>query len=284
VLYSETPTLWGSALNATQQLRKPSRYTEEWIGRLQDTGPTPLHLALVSNNDAPRLWHPCVFDDPESPSAIAGDGCLCPTTLYDPLTWMPVVKEHYRTVSGNIDEWTYWTFSPLSLPEGQVLERLIIDQDAGVMWLRNDRGELHFPPEKTGEGYSVGYGGGGPGKFAAMIEKIVASDGRDVTPDTSRVTANRHLNEWTSSPVSDRTRELSLAQLRNTMRSQPAAIVSSSLGPNATAPSPRKSKTATSSAVARSQTCAVPSLLVVTATGRPLRWVQATADTAAWRV
>ncbi len=214
VLYSETPKLWGSALNATQQLRKSSRYTQEWIGRLQDIEPTPLHMALVSNDEAPRLWDPCVFDDPESPSAVAGDGCLCLTTLYDPLTWMPVVKQHYRTVSGNIENWTYWTFSPLSLPEGPALERLIIDQDAGVMWLRNDRGELHFLPEKTGEGYNVGYGGGGPGKFAAMIEKIVASDGHDITPDTSQVTANRHLKDWTSSPVSDRTQELSLAQLR----------------------------------------------------------------------
>ncbi|SEP46522.1 hypothetical protein SAMN04489732_110276 [Amycolatopsis saalfeldensis] len=214
VLYSETPKLWGAALNATQQLRDSSRYTQEWIGRLQDTEPTPLHMALVSNDDAPRLWSSCVFDDPESQSAVAGDGCLCLTTFYDPLTWMPVVKQHYRTVTGNIETWTYWTFSPLSLPEGQVLERLIIDQDAGVMWLRNDRGELYFLPEKTGAGYSVGYGGGGPGKFAAMIEKIVASDGHDVTPDTSQVTANRHLTDWTSSPVSDRTRELSLAQLR----------------------------------------------------------------------
>jgi hypothetical protein len=47
-----------------------------------------------------------------------------------------------------------------------------------------------------------------------MIEKIVASDGHDVTPNTSQVTANRHLRNWTSSAVSDRTRELTLAQLR----------------------------------------------------------------------
>lgn len=153
-----------------------------------------------------------------------GDGCLCLTTICDPLTWMSVVKQHYRTVSGNIENWTYWTFSALSLPEGQVLERLITDLDAGVMWLRNDCGELQFLSEKSGEGYSVGYDGGGPWKFATMIEKIVASDGRDVTPDTSQVTADRHLIDWTSSPASNRTRELSLAQLR-TLRTTGATPV-----------------------------------------------------------
>src|SRR5690606_36032528 len=108
----------------------------------------------------------------------------------------------------------YWTFSPLSLPEGQVLEQLIIDQDADVMWLRNNHGDLHFLPEQVGEGYSVGYGGGGPGKLAKMIEKIVTSDGHDFTPNTKHVTAHRHLHDWTSSPASDQTTELSLAQLR----------------------------------------------------------------------
>jgi hypothetical protein len=215
VLYSESPTNWISAINATQQLSKPSRYMQEWVDRLRPTEPTPLHMTLVPNKDAPRLWAPCVSDDPQSPSAIGDDGCLCLTTLYDPLTWMPVVKEHYRTVGGNIENWTYWTLSPLSLPEGQVLERLIIDVEADVMWLRNDRGELHLLPEKNGEGNGVGYGGSGPGKFAEMIEKIVASDGRDFTPDTSQVTAHRHLNDWTSSPKSKQTRELTLAQLRD---------------------------------------------------------------------
>lgn len=149
-------------------------------------------MALVRNDEASRLWNTCVFDDPESPSALDRDGCLCMTTFYDPLTCLPVVKEHYRTVSGNIERWDYWTFSPLSLPEGQALERLIIDRDAGVMWLRNDRGELHFLPEERGEGYEVGYSGSGPGNLADMIEKFVASDGHDVTPNTHHVTAHPH--------------------------------------------------------------------------------------------
>jgi|SRR5690606_10192560 len=214
VLYSEQPTEWTSALNATQRLRKSSEYAREWTDRLQGTDPSPLHLALVSKEEAPRLWAPCVFDDPESSSAVAADGCLCLSTFYDPLTWMPVVKEHYRTVTGNIEYWEYWTFAPLSLPEGQTLERLIIDEDAGVMWLRNDRDELHFLPEERGKGYSVGYAGGGPGKLAKMIEKIVVSDGHDFTPNTSHVAAHPHLSEWTSSPEAKQTRELSLAQLK----------------------------------------------------------------------
>lgn len=216
VLYNEPPNYCGSALNATQRLREPSRsrYAQEWISRLQHTEPNPLHMVLVSNDKAPRLWNPCVVDDPESPSALDRDGCLCMTTFHDPLTGLPVVKEHYRTVSGNIEYWEYWTFAPLSLPEGQALERLIIDRDAHVMWLRNDRGELHFLPEERGEGYEVGYGGGGPGKLADMIEKFVASDGHDVTPNTRHVTAHPHLKDWTSSPESKQTRELSLAQLR----------------------------------------------------------------------
>ncbi|WP_244287352.1 hypothetical protein [Amycolatopsis rubida] len=51
----------------------------------------------------------------------------------------------------------------------------------------------------------------------------MASDGHGVTPDTSRVTANRRQYDWTSSPAPDGTRELALARLR-TLRAETALV------------------------------------------------------------
>jgi hypothetical protein len=114
-----------------------------------------------------------VYSDPESPSAIAGDGCVCWQTYRDPETWLPVAAHHYRTVSGNIEHWDYKTYAPLSVPEGECLEALIIDREARVFWVRTDRGALHLLPEKQGAGYEVGYGGGGPTELARMILKTL---------------------------------------------------------------------------------------------------------------
>jgi len=117
VLYLEPPVGPGSAINATQSFRNSSsRYAAEWLGRLDQCEPDALHLALVGRNEGPSLWHPCVYNDPESPSAIAGDGCVCWQTYRDPETWLPVAAHHYRTVSGNIEHWDYKTYAPLSVP------------------------------------------------------------------------------------------------------------------------------------------------------------------------
>src|SRR4051812_16200022 len=162
VLYIEPPGGPGSALNASQSLRtSTSRYAAEWLNRLTSCDPDALHVSLVTTANARKLWDPCVYDDPASPSAVAGDGCLCWQTFRDPATWLPVAANHYRTVSGNHEEWRYYTYAPLALP-GERLDTLIIDREADMIWVCTDNGTLHMLPEAQGAGYSVGYRGGGP--------------------------------------------------------------------------------------------------------------------------
>ncbi|MEU7615728.1 hypothetical protein AB0B27_06440 [Micromonospora rifamycinica] len=214
VLYLE-PGMVGSACNASQSLRTSSSpYAAEWMNRLVSCAPDALHVTLVGPDDAPRLWHDCVYDDPESPSAVGGAGCLCWQTSRDPVTGLPVAANHYRTVSGNIEHWTHNTYAPLGLPDGQRLQSLIIDREAEVFWVRTDHGVLHFLPEEEGNGYNVGYGGGGPTELASMIEKIIGSDGYDITPGTSNDLPGTHALNWTSSKAADRTQELTLDQLK----------------------------------------------------------------------
>lgn len=215
VLYSEPPADWGSAINATQRLTvKNSKFAQEWASRLRPCAPNALHVALVSDKDAARLWDACVYDDTESPSAIGGDGCLCWQTYVDPLTALPVAANHYRTVTGNIETWTHWTYSPLALPSDERLASLIIDREQKVFWVRTDRGNLYFLPEKEGAGYEVGYSGGGPTELALMIEKIVRSDGQEVSAGTPHAAPVQKLGDWTKSTEADRTQELTLKQLK----------------------------------------------------------------------
>ncbi|MCG5452941.1 hypothetical protein [Micromonospora hortensis] len=215
VLYIEPPHGAGSALNGGKIMQaSTSRYAAEWINRLTECDPDALHVALVGKNDAPNLWHPCVYEDPESPSAIARDGCVCWQTFHDPVTWLPVAAHHFRTVSGNHEYWRHFTFTPLALPEKERLDRLIIDSEADSIWVRTDQGNLHFLPEARGAGYSVGYGGGGPTELARMIEKIVQMDGYGVAAGTSRGMPNEKVMSWVSSKAADRTQELGLEQLK----------------------------------------------------------------------
>ncbi|WP_405113469.1 hypothetical protein OG559_06595 [Micromonospora sp. NBC_01405] len=215
VLYIEPPIGPGSGLNSGKVIETcTSRYAAEWINRLTPCDPDALHVALVGKADAPSLWHACVYDDPDSPSAVARDGCVCWRTFHDPVTWLPVAANHYRTVSGNHENWRHHTFTPLALPEKERLERLIIDHEAHTIWVRTDQGTLHFLPEARGVGYSVGYKGGGPAELARMIEKIVKSDGHEVTAGTSRGAPNEKVLSWVSSKAADRTQELRLDHLK----------------------------------------------------------------------
>ncbi|WP_239118054.1 hypothetical protein [Paractinoplanes ferrugineus] len=228
MLYSEPPGIGpGIALNGGKILTidkttdgkavtAGSPYAEEWVQRLEPCAPDALHVALVGSKDAAALWHPCVYDDPQSPVAIAGDGCVCWQTFHDPVTWMPVAANHFRTVSGNHENWRYHTCSPLGFPDGERLASLIID--GGQIWIRNQDGTLHFLPEAYGAGYGTGYGGGGPTELARMIEKIVQQDGYDITPGTASGMPDRKILAWVSSPAAKHRQELSLDQLKRLRR------------------------------------------------------------------
>jgi len=224
VLYSEPPEVGpGIALSGGKILTvdktvdgkaatTASPYVREWVQRLEPCDPDALHVALVGSKDAASLWQPCVYDDPQSPVTIAGDGCVCWQTFHDPVTWMPVAANHFRTVSGNHENWRYYTCSPLGFPAGQRLASLIID--GSEIWMRAEDGVLHFLPEAQGAGYSSGYGGGGPTELARMIEKIVGLDGYDITPGTPHGMPDRKVLAWISSPAAKHTQELSLDQLK----------------------------------------------------------------------
>jgi hypothetical protein len=215
VLYIEPPAGAGSAINASQSFKKStSSYAGEWLSRLIQCEADALHVSLVRPHDAPKLWDPCVYEDHKSPSAVAGSGCLCWKTFRDSVTLLPAVAHHYRTASGDIDEWTYFTYAPLSLPDSDRLDRLVIDREADMFWVRTDRGTLHILPEKQGAGYGTGYGGGGPSELARMIEKIIKSDGYDVSAGTEHKPSGAKVYSWTRSVAADRTQELTLDQLK----------------------------------------------------------------------
>lgn len=219
VLYIEPPVGAGSHLNASKILEgSESRYASEWLSRMMPCDADALHVALVGSEDARNLWHPCVYDDPMSPAAIAGDGCLCWATSRDPLTWLPVAAHHYRTVTGNIENWRYHTFTPLSLPQDERLQALIIDSEAHAFWARTERGHLHLLPERQGHGYGSGYSGGGPTELAEMILKIAESDGHDVSPVTSDYSIPSTLRSWLTSEEADHTQELTLHHLKQLCR------------------------------------------------------------------
>ena len=227
VLYCEPPVAPGSAFNGSKtftidktvdckRVTTESPYAREWVGRLDACDPDALHVALVGSKEAANLWHPCVYTDPESPVAVGGDGCTCWQSFRDPVTWMPVVAHHYRTVTGNHESWQYYTVSPLGFPKGERLASLVIE--AHEIWMRTEDGTLHFLPEAQGAGYGSGYNGGGPTELARMIEKIVGLDGYDITPGTPREQPDRRVLAWVSSEAAKRTQELSLDQLKRLCR------------------------------------------------------------------
>nr|WP_200931261.1 MULTISPECIES: hypothetical protein [unclassified Frankia] len=176
-------------------------------------------MSLVNSDEAPTLWHPCVYEDPESPSAVAGDGCVCWQTFRDPITWLPVAAHHFRTVSGNHEYWQHYTYAPLSIPDGERLGTLVIDRESDMFWVRTYSGALHIIPERQGAGYGSGYGGGGPVELARFIERVVKSDGYDVAAGTTYESPDTKVLGWVSSAAADHTQELTLDQLKLLCRS-----------------------------------------------------------------
>ncbi|MET8751373.1 hypothetical protein ABZW32_14930 [Streptomyces sp. NPDC004667] len=189
-----------------------SPLTNEWISRLNDAKVTALHVLLVTEDKIGDLFHPCVYDDKNSPSAVIGSGCLCKKALTDPLTGLPVVREHYRTVSGNIETWTYRSITGRGLPPASKAVSIIIDRHQ--FWLRDDDGTLQFLPRTDNSGYGIGYAGGGPYTLCQMIEQLVESDGATAVPPLHRPKPNAALAAWARDKTIDHQGEYTLADLR----------------------------------------------------------------------
>ncbi|WP_240677106.1 hypothetical protein [Actinacidiphila soli] len=220
VLYTEPEHgIAAGGLNATASFERQTPYVREWLGRLQRCEPNALHATLVENRKIPDLFHPCVYDDKDSPSAVGGSGCVCYQTSYDPEFGLPVVEHHYRTVGGNIENWTYFTYAPLDLRPDDTFASLIIDQ-RHLFWVRTADGVLSLLPEENGRGYGVGYGGGGPAELAQYIQKLIDSNGQDTAAGASRYddSADPQIHAWVSSEAATGSQELTLDDLKRIQR------------------------------------------------------------------
>jgi hypothetical protein len=218
ILYTELDKNAVTALNATVSFEEQTPLVREWFGRLQRSEPNALHAMLVGHRDIPKLFYPCVYEDKDSPAAVAGDGCTCYQTYYDPEFRLPVVADHYRTVTGNIETWTYRTIAPLDLRPGDHFGLLIIDRrGAGNadFWIRTTGGVLALIPEQEGRGYAIGYGGGGPLELARYIQQLIASDGRDTAAIGGDADVDDRVSSWACSETNTQSHELTLADLRS---------------------------------------------------------------------
>ncbi|MFG2845975.1 hypothetical protein ACGF12_22815 [Kitasatospora sp. NPDC048296] len=189
VLYTEPDLGVVTAhVQGTVVIEHRSAYVQEWLDRLQRCEPNPLHTTLVANQEIPKLFHACVDEDADSPSAIAGTGCVCRRTFTDPAFGLPVIGEHFRTCTDDgrsralpwktqdIDQWTYRTYTPVGLRDGESLASLIIDRD--TFWMRTDRGTLALLPQRRAHGFGLA-GTGGRGALAEFIQQLADSNGRD---------------------------------------------------------------------------------------------------------
>jgi hypothetical protein len=221
VLYVEAGIgVAGAAWNATVIIERQSPYAREWQERLVRCEPNPLHATFVDNREIPKLFHPCVDEDKDSPLAISGLGCVCRQTFYDPEFGLPVVAQHHRSAGEGTDLWTYTTYAPLDLRPDDVFASLVIDRINRLFWIRTTAGTLSLLPERNGHGYEVGYAGSGPVELAEYLHKLIASGGRDTTigglPQGQDV--DPRILAWVTSPDANRTQELTMVQLEAIQR------------------------------------------------------------------
>ncbi|MEV5704867.1 hypothetical protein [Actinoallomurus sp. NPDC052274] len=218
VLYAEPDKGAVSAINASISVEKRTPLAREWFDRLERIEPNALHTTLVSPGDISKLFHACVYEDKDSPAAVGGSGCTCFQTFYDPEFRLPVIGNHFRTVSGNIETWTYNTYAPLDLRPNDRFGSLIIDyRSSGStdFWIRTTDGLLSFLPEQEGHGYGIGYGGGGPGALAQYVQQLIASDGQDTAAINNRSSqVDDRISSWAYSATNARSQELTLPDLR----------------------------------------------------------------------
>ncbi|WP_236246985.1 hypothetical protein [Streptomyces sp. CC210A] len=218
VLYTEPRIgIASSSLNAELDIEAQQTVTphfQEWLGRLVRCEPNAMHCTLVLPTDIPRLFHPCVTEDPSSPAAISGSGCVCRRTFYDPEFGLPVVGQHFKhRGEGGTDQWSYKTFAPLALRPDDVFSRFHTGRS--LFWARTEKGVLSILPQREALGYSVGYSGGGPSALAAYLTQLADTDGQNTAAGASYDKAHPAILAWTQSSAADRgTNELSLDDLK----------------------------------------------------------------------
>ncbi|GAA3135623.1 hypothetical protein [Streptomyces echinatus] len=211
-----------SSLNAVLDIEAQQTVTphfQEWLGRLVRCEPNAMHCTLVGSKEIPALFHPCVTEDPSSPSASNGSGCMYRRTFYDPEYGLPVVGKHFKQRrEGGTDQWSYTTYAPLELRPDDVFSRFYTGR--GLFWARTGRGVLSFLPQRNGRGYEIGYNGGGPHALAAYLTQVATTDGQHTTAGTQYEDAHPAIVAWTQSKAADRgTNELSLSDLQAMMAS-----------------------------------------------------------------
>lgn len=191
----------------------------EWVSRLVRCEPNAMHCTLVDPRKIPALFHPCVTEDKDSPSAIDGSGCLCRRNFYDPAFGLPVVAEHFKHAgTGGTDQWSYQTYAPLALRPDETFERFITGR--GLFWARTDKGLLSILPQRQAHGYNIGYSGGGPHALAAYLTQVARSDGTTTAAGVPYERAHPAIRDWTQSKAAERgTNELSLSDLRAMLES-----------------------------------------------------------------
>ncbi|OIJ95443.1 hypothetical protein [Streptomyces colonosanans] len=223
VLYTEARLgIAATSLNADLSIEAPQTQTphfQEWLSRLVRCEPNAMHCTLVEQTKIPALFHPCVTEDKNSPSAISGSGCVCRQTFYDPEFGLPVVAEHFKHVGeGGTDQWTYQTYAPLDLRPDDTFSRFITGR--GLFWARTEKGLLSILPQREALGYNIGYSGGGPHALAAYLTQVADTDGQNTAAGPRYEKAHPAIVAWTQSSAADRgTNELTLSDLKAMLQS-----------------------------------------------------------------
>ncbi|MEV5567917.1 hypothetical protein AB0L54_34440 [Streptomyces sp. NPDC052196] len=225
VLCTEPPLgIASSSLNAELAIDAQQAVTphfQEWLSRLVRCEPNAMHCTLVESTNIPALFRPCVTEDPSSQSAIAGSGCVCRRTFYDLEFGLPVVGKHFKhSGTGGTDQWSYKTFAPIALRPGDTFSRFHTGRS--LFWARTEKGDLSILPQREGQGYGLGYGGGGPHALAAYLTQLAETDGQNtaVAASYAREDAHPAILNWTQSSATDRnTNELSLSDLKAMVQS-----------------------------------------------------------------
>ncbi|MFF4531624.1 hypothetical protein ACFY1P_20425 [Streptomyces sp. NPDC001407] len=219
ILYTEARLGIASAsLNAEVSIETRTPHAEEWLSRLVRCEPNAMHCTLVEQEKIPALFHPCVKEDNNSPSAVSGSGCVCRRTLFDPEFGLPVVGKHFKHVGeGGTDQWTYQTYAPLDLRPEDTFSRFIVGR--GLFWARTEKGLLSILPQRNALGYNIGYSGGGPHALAAYLTQVADTDGQNTAAGTLNEHAHPAILDWTQSSTADRgVNELTLHDLKAMQR------------------------------------------------------------------
>jgi len=151
----------------------------------------------VESQRIPSLFDPCVDEDPASPSAVGGTGCVCRRAWSDPEFGLPVVGEHFRTRGGATDRWTFRTYAPLDLRPDDVFASVIIDRTSGLFWIRTAAGTLSLLPESVSRGYPGDAEGPQTADGCAERGEVGLAGGRQGL-QVGRLRPQPHDRRWTA--------------------------------------------------------------------------------------